>query len=56
MISTPDWFSGYVVIEGKVQIMDEDNTDHLLYSVSYVMSIEPPPTPNILTGMKTTKP
>ena len=27
MVSTPDWFSGYVVIEGKVQIMDADNTD-----------------------------
>ena len=27
LISKPDWFSGYVVIEGKAQIMDEDNTD-----------------------------
>ena len=27
LISTADWFSGYVVIEGRVQIMDEDNTD-----------------------------
>ena len=27
LISKPDWFSGYVVIEGKAQIIDEDNTD-----------------------------
>ena len=27
LISTPDWFSGYVVIEGKARIMDEDNTE-----------------------------
>ncbi len=26
MISTQDWFSGYVVIEGKAQIMDGSNT------------------------------
>ena len=27
LISTPDWFSGYIVIEGNAQIMDSDNTD-----------------------------
>ena len=27
LISTSDWFSGYVVIEGKALIMDEHNTD-----------------------------
>ena len=27
LISTPDWFSGYVVMEGKAQIMDRSNTD-----------------------------
>ena len=27
LISTPDWFSGYVVIEGKAQILDKDNTE-----------------------------
>ena len=27
LISTPDWFSGYVVMEGKAEIMDENNTD-----------------------------
>ena len=27
LISTPDWFSGYVVIEGRARIMDQDNTD-----------------------------
>ena len=27
LVSKPDWFSGYVVIEGKAQIMDKDNTD-----------------------------
>ena len=26
LISKPDWFSGYVVLEGKAKIMDEDNT------------------------------
>lgn len=27
LISTSDWFNGYVVIEGKARIMDEDNTE-----------------------------
>ena len=27
LISKADWFSGYVVIEGKAKIMDENNTD-----------------------------
>ena len=27
LISRPDWFSGYVVIEGNAQIMNSDNTD-----------------------------
>ena len=27
LISKPDWFSGYVVIEGKARIMNEGNTD-----------------------------